>query len=255
MDLGGAPVVREISFAVEAGRCTALLGPNGSGKTTLLRAIGGVLSYDGQLTLDGREVRDWPPRALARRVAFVRQAPALSFDLRVEDLVALGRAPHKDLLESRTDADRKRVHEALEAVELDGFADRSARTLSGGERGRAFLAQALAQEAGLLLLDEPTAHLDIRHQHAFFERVRRLTRTEGRAALLAAHDLERAARYADRLLVLRPDGHLAAAGPPNDVLTRALIAEVFRMDARVERPAEGPLRIRYCGPAKPTATA
>ena len=147
MDLGGAPVVREISFAVEAGRCTALLGPNGSGKTTLLRAIGGVLSYDGQLTVDGREVRDWPPRALARRVAFVRQAPALSFDLRVEDLVALGRAPHKDLLESRTDADRKRVHEALEAVELDGFADRSARTLSGGERGRAFLAQALAQEA------------------------------------------------------------------------------------------------------------
>lgn len=255
IQLAGAPIVREVSFAVKEGRCTALLGPNGSGKTTLLRAIGGALPYAGRLALDEREVRDWPPRALARRVAFVRQAPALSFDLRVEDLVALGRAPHKDLLEGRTDGDRRRVEEALEAVELGGFADRSARTLSGGERGRAFLAQALAQEADLLLLDEPTAHLDVHHQHAFFERVRRLTRTEGRAALLAAHDLERAARYADHLLVLRPDGRLAAAGPPNDVLTPALIAEVFRMEAQVEHPEGEPLRIRYHGPAEPVATA
>jgi iron complex transport system ATP-binding protein len=253
--LGGAPVVREVGFAVEPGQCVGLLGPNGSGKTTLLRAIGGALPYDGRLALEGREVRDWPKRPLARRVAFVRQAPALSFDLRVADLVALGRAPHKRLLDGRTDADRERVEEALAAVEMEELADRSARALSGGERGRAFLAQALVQEAGLLLLDEPTAHLDIRHQHAFFERVRRLTRTEGRAALLAAHDLERAARYADHLLVLRPDGRLAAAGPPGEVLTPALIAEVFRMDAQVERSPEGPLRIRYHGPAKPTATA
>ena len=253
VSLAGAPIVREVTFGLEEGGCTALLGPNGSGKTTLLRAIGGMLPYAGRLELDGRPVRNWSARALARRVAFVRQAPALSFDLSVEDLVALGRAPHKRLLEGRTRADRRRVQEALEAVELEGFAGRSVLSLSGGELQRAFLAQALAQEAPLLLLDEPTAHLDVHHQHTFFERVRRLTR-EGRTVLAAVHDLERAARYADRLLVLHTDGHLAAAGPPADVLTPALIADVFRMKAQVNTLGEEPLRVRYLGPVSATNT-
>ena len=249
IQLAGTPIVRGVNFSVEAGTCTALLGPNGSGKTTLLRAISGVLSYAGRLDFDGQPVRDWPVRALARRLAFVRQAPSLSFDLRVEDLVALGRAPHKPLLEGRSPADRARVQSALRAVELAGFEERSARSLSGGELQRAFLAQALVQEADLLLLDEPTAHLDVHYQYAFLERVRRLT-GEGRTVLAAVHDLELAARYADRLLVLDSGGRLAASGPPAEVLTPALIAEVFRMNARVETSPGQPLRIRYLAPVE-----
>jgi iron complex transport system ATP-binding protein len=248
IQLAGARVVREVDFELSAGSFTALLGPNGSGKTTLLRAIGGALPYMGRLDLDGRPVRDWPARARARRIAFVRQAPALSFDLSVSDLVALGRAPHKRFFEGATRADDAHIADALRAVELTGFEERSARSLSGGERQRAFLAQALAQEADLLLLDEPTAHLDVHHQYAFLNRVRRFTRDEGRTVLAAVHDLERAARYADRLLVLHPDGRLAAQGPPADVLTPALVAEVFQMQVRVERPPGEPLRMRYAGP-------
>lgn len=245
--LADTPIVRAVDFEVTAGSCTALLGPNGSGKTTLLRALGGVLPYEGDLSLQDRPLRNWPQRALARRVAFVRQAPVLSFDLQVEDLVALGRSPHKRLLEGHTSPDRSRVRQALQAVELEGFESRSVLSLSGGELQRAFLAQALAQEADLLLLDEPTAHLDVHYQYTFMERVRRLTRA-GRTVLAAVHDLELAARYADRLLVLDENGRLAADGAPADVLTPALIADVFRMKARVETTDDAALRVRYLGP-------
>jgi iron complex transport system ATP-binding protein len=251
VERGGQAVVKGVNFDLEAGTCTALLGPNGSGKTTLLRAAGGTLPYSGRLDFDGTPVRNWPAQARARRVAFVRQAPAVSFDLRVEDVVALGRAPHKRLLDGRSAADRDRVARALDAVELGGFEARSVRALSGGERQRVFLAQALVQNADLLLLDEPTAHLDVHYQYAFLERVRRLCRADGRTVLAALHDLEQAARFADHVLVLHDDGRLAAAGPPAEVLTPALLAEVFRMDARVDPPDRNdPLRIRYLGPTQ-----
>ena len=254
VELAGQPIVQNVDFDLKAGACTALLGPNGSGKTTLLRAVGGTLPYGGRLDFDGTPVCDWPAQARARRMAFVRQAPSVSFDLRVDDLVALGRTPHKRLLDGRSAADRERVRRALDAVDLGGFEKRSVRTLSGGELQRAFLAQALVQEADLLLLDEPTAHLDVHYQYAFLERVRRLCREDGRTVLAALHDLERAARFADRLLVLHRDGRLAAAGPPADVLTPALIAEVFRMEARVDPPdGPRPLRIRYLGPTQDVA--
>ena len=249
VELAGTPILRDVDFDVARGSCTALLGPNGSGKTTLLRAIGGMLPYTGQLQIKGRPVRAWSVRALARHVAFVRQAPTISFDLPVEDLVALGRTPHKRFFEGHTPADHTRVRRALRTVELKGFETRSVRSLSGGELQRAFLAQALAQEADLLLLDEPTAHLDVHYQHAFLDRVRALAR-EGRTILTAIHDLERAARYADHLIVLRRDGRLAAAGPPSDVLTSRLIAEVFRMRAQIDSSAGEPLHIRYLGPAE-----
>jgi iron complex transport system ATP-binding protein len=250
VELAGQPIVQDVDFDVEAGSCTVLLGPNGSGKTTLLRAVGGTLPYGGRLDFDGTPVRDWPAQARARRIAFVRQAPSVSFELRVEDLAALGRTPHKRLLDGRSPADREHVRRALAAVELDGFEERSIRTLSGGELQRVFLAQALVQEADLLLLDEPTAHLDVHYQYTFLRRVRRFCREDGRTVLAALHDLERAARFADSVLVLHRDGRLAAAGPPAEVLTPALIAEVFRMEARVQTPPDEPLRIRYLGPAR-----
>lgn len=236
-------ILHDLSFEIAPGTWVGLLGPNGSGKTTLLRAISGVLPYEGELLLEGRSIQDWSPRSLAQRVAFVRQSPTLTFDFTVLDLVLLGRAPHKRWLQSYNDYDRHLARKALAQVELDGFGDRSVLSLSGGELQRVFLAQALVQEADFLLLDEPTAHLDVHYQFAFMDQVQELV-DRGRTILSVFHDLELAARYAERLLVLNA-GQLVADGAPPEVLTPKLIASVFRMKASVHRAVDGTLRIDY----------
>ena len=235
-----------VAIDVAPGTWTGVLGPNGSGKTTLLRAVSGALSYTGRLALWEREVRAWKPRMLARRLAFVRQALPLAFDFRVEELVLLGRAPHRGWLEPYTPADRAQALDALERVGLAGFAQRSVLSLSGGERQRVLLAQALAQEADLLLLDEPTAHLDVHYQFELMERIHALVEA-GRTVVSVFHDLEMAARHTDQLVVLS-NGQLAAAGPPADVLTEERIASVFQMQARITRSPEGAPRIDYLRP-------
>lgn len=247
--LDDQPILRDVSFDLDAGSWVGLLGPNGSGKTTLLRAISGVLSYEGTLQLDGREVQAWSPRALARRIAFVRQSPSLAFDFKVEELVLLGRAPHKSWLQSYSTHDRSMVRDALAQVELAGFADRSVLSLSGGELQRVFLAQALVQEADLLLLDEPTSHLDVHYQFAFMEQVEALVE-RGCTIFAVFHDLELAARHAERLMLL-DKGRLVADGLPADVLTPDRIGNVFRMEATVDRAPDGTLRIDYHGQAAP----
>ncbi|WP_456427239.1 ABC transporter ATP-binding protein [Rhodocaloribacter sp.] len=246
VSLDGKAILRDLGFTVEAGTWVGLLGPNGSGKTTLLRTLGGLLPYTGTLTLFDRPVHAWKPRALARRLAFVRQATTLSFDFTVEELVLLGRAPHKGWLDVDTRADRKRVQAALAQVDLAGFESRSMLSLSGGEQQRVLLAQALVQEAEILLLDEPTAHLDVHHQFEFIDHVHGLVKA-GRTVIAAFHDLELAARFADLVLVL-DRGRLAAAGPPRDVLTEDLLASVFRMKTRLEPSDGGILRIHYLAP-------
>lgn len=249
--LDDQPILHGLSFEIASGTWIGLLGPNGSGKTTLLRAISGVLPYTGQLFLDERPVHDWTPRSLAQRVAFVRQSPTLTFDFSVTELVLLGRTPHKRWLQSYNQQDRRLVQEALAQVELEGFGDRSVLSLSGGELQRVFLAQALVQEADFLLLDEPTAHLDVHYQFAFMDQVHELVE-HGRTILAVFHDLELAARYADRLLVL-DEGRLVADGAPPDVLTPELIASVFRMNAEIHHAPDGTLRIDYCGQRTETA--
>lgn len=245
--LDGQPILRDLHFALETGSWVGLLGPNGSGKTTLLRAISGVLPYEGTLQLDGREVTTWSPRALARRLAFVRQSPSLTFDFSVGELVLLGRAPHKSWLQSYSAHDHSMVRDALAQVDLAGFAERSVLSLSGGELQRVFLAQALVQEADLLLLDEPTSHLDVHYQFAFMEQVDTLVQ-QGCTVFAVFHDLELAARHAGRLMLL-DRGQLVADGAPADVLTPDRIADVFRMQATVDRALDGTLRIDYHGQA------
>ena len=241
--LDGTTILHDLDFAVETGTWVGLLGPNGSGKTTLLRALSGLLPYQGTLTLAERPVHTWKAQALARQLAFVRQATPLSFDFAVDEVVLLGRSPHKGWLERYTREDRERVERALKRVDMDGFARRSVLSLSGGERQRVFLAQALVQESDLLLLDEPTNHLDVHHQFEFLNLVRELVEA-GRTVVAVFHDLELAARYADHLLVL-DQGCLAAAGPPRSVLTETLLASVFRMQARLDTMDDGRLRIYY----------
>jgi len=239
-------ILSSVDFDIEGGTWVGLLGPNGSGKTTLLRAIGAHIPFDGMISLDGRSVETWGPQERARRLAFVRQAPSLTFDFTVEELVLLGRAPHRGWLQQYRTDDRQLVRQALSMVDLEGFAGRSVLSLSGGEMQRVFLAQALVQESDLLLLDEPTSHLDVHYQFTFMEQVQALVE-RGRTVLAVFHDLELAARYADRLLVL-DRGALVSRGAPGSVLTRQCIATVFGMRARTNRRGDGTLRIEYLGP-------
>lgn len=244
--LDGHEVLHDVSFEVAAGEWIGVLGPNGAGKTTLLRAIGSHVSYEGQIRLHDRPVEQMSAQSRARILAFVRQARSLTFDFTVEEFVLLGRAPHRGWFQSYRSSDRSRVHEALVQVDLEGFESRSVLSLSGGEMQRVFLAQALVQDADLLLLDEPTAHLDVHYQFSFMEQVQELVEEE-RTVLAVFHDLELAARHADRLLLF-DEGRLRADGPPESVLTPDQIAEVFGMQAEITRPPEGALRINFLGP-------
>lgn len=246
--LGERLILDDLAFDVPAGSFVGIVGPNGSGKTTLLRALSGLLPAEGTILLEGKPLRSWRPAALARRMAFVQQSPPLAFDLSVEDLVLLGRAPHRGWIGSYSRADREVAADALRTVDLLGFEERSILDLSGGERQRVFLAQALTQQAPLLLLDEPTTHLDVHHQFAFLDLVAGLT-VHGHTVVAVLHDLELAARYADMLLVL--DGGVAQAlGPPADVLTAALIESVFHMRADVTAGPHGSLRLYYHHPSR-----
>ncbi|MFB6272983.1 MAG: ABC transporter ATP-binding protein [Salinibacter sp.] len=244
--LDGHTILRDVSFDVSAGRWVGVLGPNGAGKTTLLRALGSHIPFEGDIQLGGTPVNRMPDQARARTLAFVRQARSLTFNFTVEEFVLLGRAPHRGWLQSYRPSDRERVRAALARVDLEGFGARSVLSLSGGEMQRVFLAQALVQDADLLLLDEPTAHLDVHYQFSFMEQVRAQV-ADGRTVLAVGHDLELAARYADRLLLL-DGGELQAEGAPASVLTPDRIAEVFGMRVARDRHPDGSLRIDYLGP-------
>ncbi len=243
VDLEGTTVLSDLDFEVSRGCWVGLLGPNGAGKTTVLRTIAGLVPYEGHLRVADREVNTWSRRDLARTLAFVRQSVPLAFDFRVADLVMLGRSPHAGWLAAFGESDRTIVERALDRVDLTGLASRSIHSLSSGEQQRVFLAQALAQEPDLLLLDEPTAHLDIRHQFEFLNLVHEYVES-GRTAIAAFHDLELAAQYADVLLILNR-GSVAALGPPAEALTSDIIADVFGVDATVTRDRSAIADIRY----------
>jgi iron complex transport system ATP-binding protein len=244
--LGETSILHDISGEVAAGEWIGLLGPNGSGKTTLLRSIGGAIPYNGSITLDEKEIREWDPRQLARRMAFVRQNARVSFDFTVEEVIRLGRSPYKRWLETYSSYDRSRVRTALEKVDLEGFENRLVTELSGGEQQLVLLAQALVQEADILLLDEPTNHLDVHHQYQFLQQVENLVE-RNRSVLTAFHDLNLAARYGHRLFILQ-DGRLVAQGTPREVLTEELIASVFRMNCSITADRDGLLNIQFITP-------
>lgn len=245
--LGSAEVLRGPSLAVAPGEVVAVLGPNGAGKSTLLAVLAGTLRPQrGAATLDGRNLRDWPPRALALRRAVLPQHSELAFGFSVLEVVLLGRAPHAGA--SSRDKDLAVAEACLAEAEVAHLAGRAYTTLSGGERQRVQLARVLAQtgfadaadggEGRYLLLDEPTASLDLAHQHATLRTARRAA-MRGLGVLAILHDLNLAALYADRLAVLS-GGRLAAEGAPEAVLTEGLVREVFDLPVHIARhPTRG----------------
>ncbi|MGW6020654.1 heme ABC transporter ATP-binding protein [Streptomyces sp. NPDC055099] len=228
--LGGREVLAGVSLSARAGEVLALVGPNGAGKSTLLAALAADLPADeGVVRVCGRPTAGWPARELALRRAVLPQAAALSFPFVVEDVVRMGRAPWAGT--ARQDEDDLAVREAMDATEVGEFASRPFSALSGGERARVALARVLAQRTPLLLLDEPTAALDLRHQELVL-RICRERAAAGDAVVVVLHDLGLAAAYADRVAVLR-GGALAAEGAPGEVFTGELLSEVYRQPVEV----------------------
>src|SRR6202163_4264476 len=226
------PLLYDVHFQVRAGEMVGLLGPNGSGKTTLLRLISGVLRpQQGVVMLDGRDTRAWGRREVARRVAVVPQEMHVPFAFTVEELVSLGRTPYVRLLGSHTKEDQNIVRGALQAADIEMLAGRIFNELSGGERQRVTVAMALAQRPALLLLDEPTSHLDIKYQIELLELVQKLNRETGVTVIAAMHDLHLAARYFPRLLLFQR-GIVADAGPA-EVLEPGLLERVYGVNVQV----------------------
>jgi iron complex transport system ATP-binding protein len=229
VELGGERILRDVGTDVADGRLVGVVGPNGAGKSTLLRAMNGVIDPEaGTVLVDGDDVHDLPSKAASRRLATVPQDTHVSFDFTVRQTVEMGRHPHQPRFGS--DGDPEAVDRAMERAEVAQFAERDVTSLSGGEKQRVLLARALAQDAPVLLLDEPTASLDVNHQVRTLELVRGLAADDDRAVVAAIHDLDLAARYCDEL-VLVAEGEVLDSGHPTTVLTPDAIRDAF--DARV----------------------
>ncbi|MDO8360084.1 MAG: ABC transporter ATP-binding protein, partial [Devosia sp.] len=230
---GERRIVADLSLSIPDGKITVVIGPNACGKSTLLRALGRLLKpRNGAVLLDGQEIARLPTREVARRLGLLPQTPIAPEGILVADLVARGRTPHQSALQQWSAADERAVLDALEATEIVDLADRRIDELSGGQRQRVWIAMALAQETSLLLLDEPTTFLDLKHQIEILSLVRKLNRGEARTFVMVLHDLNLACRYADHIVAMR-DGRIVAEGAPAAVVTAATMRAVFGLDCQV----------------------
>ncbi len=252
-----APLFEDLSLRIGSGEFLGVLGPNGSGKSTLLRLLCGILSPDrGEVLLGDRPLGDFRPRERARLVGIVLQEARVLFNFTVLEVVLMGRAPYLGIWGMERAADFAAAREALRIADLQGMEERHLHELSSGERQRAMIARALAQEPRVLLLDEPTAFLDLRHSLEIYEILDRLNRGHGLTVVAVSHDLNLAARHASRLVLL-DRGRLAADGPPSAVLTPGTIRRVYETEADVTLdPATGAPHViprAPCRDSSPTA--
>lgn len=228
--IGKKIILDGVSFEATPGKMLGLLGPNGSGKTSLLRLLAGLKRPNsGRISLDRKDIRSIGRRTIAQRVAFVEQHATTNANLRVVDVVELGRFPHRSMFSGWTHADDQAVEEALKRAGMTAKRHDRWQSLSGGEKQRAQIARALAQSPKELILDEPTNHLDIQHQISLMRLVSSLPVT----SIIALHDLNHAAMFCDELIVMQ-SGKIVASGTPAEVLTEEVLRDVFSVDARVE---------------------
>ncbi len=234
---GARRVVDGVDLGVAAGEIVGLIGPNGAGKSTLVRLLAGLATpAAGEVRLEGRPLATWTRRDVARRIGLVPQDPRLDFPFSAIEVVLMGRVPHLPPLAFPRSADVAIARAALARFEVGALEHRPLDALSGGERQRVFLARALAQEPTIMLLDEPTTHLDLRHQTGVHEVVRALCREHGMGAVTVLHDLNLAAAYCDRLVLLT-GGRVAAAGTAAQVLTQPILEAAFAAPVWVGRHA------------------
>ena len=239
--LGGTPILRGVSLEVDHNDFVGIIGPNGSGKSTLLKCIYRVLKPQaGIVRLDGTDIRELSYKKSAQTIAVLAQHNYYNFEFSVQDVVLMGRSPHKRTMERDNSQDYAIVAQALETVGMADMTKRSFSTLSGGEQQRVILARALAQQTPCLILDEPTNHLDIKYQLQLLDIVKGLSRT----VISAIHDLNIAAMYCTWLVVMK-DGKVITKGTPRQVLTPELIRQVYEVEATVSTDAQGILRILY----------
>ncbi|HVA69543.1 MAG TPA: ABC transporter ATP-binding protein [Candidatus Binataceae bacterium] len=241
---GDRAVLHSVSLDAAPGEMLAIVGPNGAGKSTLLRILAGSLRpWKGAVELMGAPLESYERRTLARSLAFVAQEYPVAFPFTVLEVVLMGRAPHLGAFHLESGRDLEVAHDALARLGLLELAARPIQEISGGERKRVFLARALAQEPRVAMLDEPTAHLDLRHIAEIFARLAELRSTHGLAVVATLHDLNAAAQYADRVMILK-DGAAVGYGPPEEVLTEQLLQEVYETRVYVGRnPATGAVSV------------
>lgn len=236
---GPTPVINGLSLTIGEGGVTCLLGPNGSGKSTLLKAFAGLLApRSGQVYLDDQPIEAWNRNRLACRLAMLPQKPIVPDGILVQDLVSMGRFPHRQWWQRDVAGDRDSVMSAMAMTEVEELANRPVSTLSGGQQQRVWIAMALAQETNILLLDEPTTFLDWGFQLEVLELLSRLNQEHGLTVVMSLHDLNQAAQFADRIALLS-QGQLEAYGRPAEVITESVLTRVFRVRADVTRTADG----------------
>lgn len=236
---GDKPVVDDISLTIAEGGITCLLGPNGSGKSTLLKSFAGLLpARSGQVYLDDQPVGQWHRGKLALRLAVLPQKPIVPDGIRVRDLVALGRFPHRKWWQRNLTADENATFEAMAMTGVSDLAERPVEALSGGQQQRVWIAMALAQQTDILLLDEPTSFLDWGYQLEVLELLSKLNKQRGLTVIMSLHDLNHAAQFADQIAVLA-NGQLDTIGTPAEVITETLINRVFRVRTSVSSDRDG----------------
>ncbi|MGC6389630.1 ABC transporter ATP-binding protein [Ewingella sp. S1.OA.A_B6] len=240
--VGKKVIVNNVSLSVSRGETVGLLGPNGCGKSSLLRILAGLRRPDsGTVTLDGQNIGRIAKKQLARRVAFVEQHSMTEANMRVVDVVKLGRIPHHTPFSNWSTQDHDTVTAALQRVNMLSKSEQGWQSLSGGERQRVHIARAIAQSPTEILLDEPTNHLDIHHQMQLMKLVSELPVT----SIVAIHDLNHAAMFCDALIVMQ-EGQIVAAGSPQEILTESLLWDVFRVETKIEiSPYHGKKHIHY----------
>lgn len=240
--VGKKIIVNNVSLNVNRGETVGLLGPNGSGKSSLLRLLAGLRRpHSGVVALDAKDISQMAKKQLARRIAFVEQHGMTESNMRVRDVVKLGRIPHHSPFSNWSTHDDETVNGALERVDMLDHSDQGWQSLSGGERQRVHIARALAQSPTEILLDEPTNHLDIHHQIQLMKLISELPVT----SLVAIHDLNHASMFCDALIVMQ-QGEIVARGTPEEILTESLLWDVFRVETRIEiSPYHGKKHIHY----------
>lgn len=226
--LGQHVVLNDLNFELDTGQIMALIGANGSGKTTLLRTLIGRVRFEGQILWMGQSIRDWSLRNLAKQVAYMPQSPSSDPGDRVIEVLRIGRFPHRGWMSLDHDEDEHLIREVAQELGLIDLLDRAIETLSGGQRQRVFLGRCLVQSPRVILLDEPTTFLDLKHQIDFYRLIRKLAEKRGICILMACHDLNLATTHADKVMVLK-SGRLLACGNIRQVMNEKIVSEAFDM--------------------------